>query len=357
MLHTRTLILALLCLFGVLNSTAQSLKSIVMYCQDEHGAYLGTDTITLPADSCFFLLPPKFPFFDCKNYDPAGTNVCIDSDVLLEMTFTAQGFVGAGEVMPTHVEQLEDNYSYLLFDANAEQPTIWSIDEQGERLVREPYAPPLSPRAVWTAVRAGQSWQWRNEWAWKTMAQLAEGAPAVATDEGTSFTATVVAQAATAKTEHPTWTFLHPTTQIATRIIARRYRAKAYFNAQIEFRDVAGQALRADSLIVAPAGEDLQLTFSPLQGRPLLYAKAMGLDDAGKITAQAFSADAHGIQHFTIPILSAQQQIVLTFGQPSAIAHPTWSTETPPLYDLSGRLTTAHRPGLYLRRGQRPLLR
>lgn len=328
-----------------------------MICHDEHGAYLGTDTIRIPRTDCFFLLPPKFPYFDCKDYDPSGTNVCIDSDVVLEMTFRAQGFVGAQQLMPTTVESLHDDFSYILFDADASQPTVWAVSEDGNRLVRQPYALPLSPRAAWTAVRVGQAWQWRNEWAWKAIAQFADATPTTDIETATAFSTTAHPRPSTSTTTHTTWTLHHPTHATDASIIARRYRAKAYFNAQIEFRDASGQSLRPDSLLLAPAGEDLLLTLSPLDSRPLLHAKATAIDDAGETTEQTFSAEALAPQHFTLPHLSAHQQIVLTYGHPSAIVNAITTPADAPLYDLSGRPTRASGPGLYLRRGQRPLLR
>ena len=104
--------LLLLWVLGVVSqgAFAQHTKKIVMRCYDEYGTYLLTDSIVQPQESCFFLVPPKIPFYVSKTYDQKGSNACLtESELIVE--YQTDAFTGFDSLTEQRLE-IADKMSF-----------------------------------------------------------------------------------------------------------------------------------------------------------------------------------------------------------------------------------------------------
>lgn len=144
-----------------LSASAQNTKKIIMKCYDTFGTFLLTDSIVQPQEDCFFLIPPKIPYYTCKTYDPNGSSACLVGGEL-NVHYAANGFTGFDSLTQQALE-LEEQMSFVMTEAHDGETWLWTAkNEQTVTLIPMKEAT-HTPDETWVLKKDFTGWLLYNE--------------------------------------------------------------------------------------------------------------------------------------------------------------------------------------------------
>lgn len=341
----------LLLLLVLLNATvldAQTrLPHVFLHCEDEHGAYLRTDSLALPTGVCVFIAPPKIPFYTPANFDEEGTNACIHSDVAMTLVYKTDAFSGFHRLTPQVVEAPETPTSLVLIDAESPEQPLYAVAVNGRNFERRRLSSEGdSPEATWlvdrhttaadaaTAAAATPTWSFYNRLSDCYLGGFTPAGETLLSERPVGFR---LDRATSATDVHPTWRITDPTSGLTRQLLLRRHTARPFYTVRLHCIDNRSQPLRPDSTVLVEAG------------RPFVFQPPA-------VEGMAFrSADPSvtSIEH-----IAAHTFIECTYRPATAILPTPHSTSAPAVYrDLTGRRVVSPRAGIYVLDGKRVVVR
>ena len=311
----RSLLLATLFVIA-LAASAGFTKKITMKCYDQHGTFLLTDSIVQPIEDCFFLIPPKIPYYVCTTYDPKGTNACLTGGEL-NVEYKALGGTGFDTLTQQPIE-IRDNMSFVITDLRDEVTYVWSAKPNEHSLLS---LTPMkeathNPTETWVFERGVVGWQIHNEVTGLYVSGItAKGELSVSEDPVDFLLQTSLV------TGEP-WQITDPQSQRTYRFVPRHYAVRPFFNLQENFVDDKGNEIAASRESYVKAGDTFALAKKDFQD----YAY------------EAWRLDERATDESTkLPKMEAQHTIDYVYKHVTAIPSLHQSARNLLPVDLSGR--------------------
>lgn len=322
--------LLLLWVLGVVSqgAFAQHTKKIVMRCYDEYGTYLLTDSIVQPQESCFFLVPPKIPFYVSKTYDQKGSNACLtESELIVE--YQTDAFTGFDSLTEQRLE-IADKMSFVLTEQRDGVAHLWSVKSGSGALSLVPLAKAThSPEETWIFEKDYLGWKIQNQTTGMYLKLAADGTLTVS-DEATLF------DLKTSKVTGEAWKITDAETKHSYSFVPRRYAVRPYYKLSQLFVDDKDNTIAADQELLVRAGTDVTL---PKTNVEKFSFKSWQLDDEPLATET------------TSLNMMKSHTLKLVYGRVAALSAVRAAQQASAPVDLSGRRVSKQYRGWVIQNG------
>ena len=307
---------------------AQHTKKIVMRCYDEYGTYLLTDSIVQPQESCFFLVPPKIPFYESKTYDQKGSNACLtESELIVE--YRTDAFTGFDSLTEQRLE-IADKMSFVLTEQRDGVSYLWSVKSGSRALSLVPLAKAThSPEETWIFEKDYLGWKIQNQTT-EMYLKLADDGTLTVSDEATLF------DLKTSKVTGEAWKITDVETKRSYSFVPRRYAVRPYYKLSQLFVDDKDNTIAADQELLVRAGTDVTL---PKTNVEKFSFKSWQLDDEPRAAED------------TVLNMTKSHTLKSVYGRVAALSAVRAAQRVSAPVDLSGRRVSKQYRGWVIQNG------
>lgn len=311
----RSLLLATMFVIA-LAASAGFTKKIRMKCYDQHGTFLLTDSIVQPVSDCFFLIPPKIPYYVCATYDPNGSSACLIGGEL-NVEYKALGLTGF-DTLTQQLIEIQDNMSFVITELRDEVTYIWAAkpNEHSMLSVIPMKDATHNPTETWVFVRGAVGWYVHNEVTGLYVSGITADGGLLMSEDPVDFLLQ------TSRVTGEPWQITEPKSKRTYRFVPRHYVVRPFFKLQENFVDDKYNEIAASRESYVKAGDTLVLAKKDIQD----YAY------------EAWRLDDNATDESTIlPKMEAQHTVDYVYKHVMAIPSLRKSARNQLPVDLSGR--------------------
>lgn len=317
---------------------------LALTCQDKEGGLLRRDTISVPLEGEYTLVPPSIPYYTATTQ---AERLQLKDDAVRVLTYTTDALPGVASVAEA-ITEMADGLSVLLYDVSANMPKragYRSISAQrGLVLQSQLLGGTGTPLYTWTLQQKGTRYGLLNHATQRFLPEMVKGGDIVVGTTPGRFSFVRNNDADTWKVQGNNGLYWDGREGSMTgwNIYGHAYRLHRYFVAPyyrvvLHCEDDKGTALQAPQTSFVQAGTGYTLVVPAFKNKPL---KSMS--------------------HSAGQLASVQQHIDLrlVYASPTGIAQTEQKgTQATGIHDLSGRRVQPTRPGLYIIEGRKVIVR
>lgn len=311
----RSLLLATMFVI-VIAASAGFTKKIRMKCYDQHGTFLLTDSIVQPISDCFFLIPPKIPYYVCATYDPNGSSACLIGGEL-NVEYKALGLTGFDKLTQQPIE-IQDNMSFVITEQRNDVTYVWAAkpNEHSMLSVIPMKDATHDPTETWVFERGAAGWYLHNEATGLFVSGISEKGELSMSEDPVDFLLQ------TSRVTGEPWKITELESQRSYSFVPRHYAVRPFFKLQENFIDDKYNEIAASRESYVKAGDTFALAQKNIQD----YAyEAWKLDDNATDEST------------TLPKMESQHTVDYVYKHVTAIPSLRKSVGNLSPVDLSGR--------------------